>query len=309
MKKESLLKLFPSLTNRDIAPLPDELAVCWYPSSGNHYTTDQHHNGYQILQHWNEQSTILKPNFFIFSDIEFFYFPPNSEVFSSKVEYESEKEEEDPFLEFLEIPEHPEIIPSSSKSDIKEVYEINPELLKFLDDTWLINAKQTLKGLGSDKESSIKIQLLKQELNIFVSLGLLDPTRLKKNILKEREELLRIKEIDEVTNTAFDIIKRVNLIKYLDYFFLLVQGRNEVVYNRFISESQKIPMLTINRPRDPFIHKISLQELGVIDLILGTSHSIDLDLSGFAKKSNFIFQSGITKEPDNAILYSFLRKK
>lgn len=95
MKREELLKLFPSLVAEEIQDLPEELVVCWYPSSGNHF---------DAAFDWQRQNTKLVPNLFIYSDNSDFEIPADAQVccsatvesvdLRSKIVKESTEEEE-----------------------------------------------------------------------------------------------------------------------------------------------------------------------------------------------------------------------
>lgn len=75
MKKEELLKVFPSLSETEIEALPKELVICWYPSSGSHF---------DAALDWQRQNTKLTPNLFIYTDTWDFEIPIDSEVIFSK---------------------------------------------------------------------------------------------------------------------------------------------------------------------------------------------------------------------------------
>lgn len=77
MKREELLKVFPCLGDEDIQDLPTDLVVCWYPSSGSGRNYETYYSGYNAIKHWHEQPSQLKPNLFIFSDLEEFDQPIN----------------------------------------------------------------------------------------------------------------------------------------------------------------------------------------------------------------------------------------
>jgi hypothetical protein len=76
MKREELLKVFPSVSETEIEALPKELVVCWYPSSGNHF---------DAALDWQRQNTKLTPNLFIYSDTLDFDIPSDAIVFFSKI--------------------------------------------------------------------------------------------------------------------------------------------------------------------------------------------------------------------------------
>ena len=69
MKKEDLLKVFPSLNEMEIQTLPNELVICWYPSSGVGADLNDNFCGYAAMRHWQEQPCKLKPNFSAFSNL------------------------------------------------------------------------------------------------------------------------------------------------------------------------------------------------------------------------------------------------
>lgn len=76
MKREELLKLFPSILDEEIKDLPNDLVVCWYPSSGSHFDASLD---------WQRQNTKLTPNLFIYSDTRDFDIPSDAIVFYSKI--------------------------------------------------------------------------------------------------------------------------------------------------------------------------------------------------------------------------------
>jgi hypothetical protein len=71
MKREELLNVFPFLLEAEINDLPNELVVCWYPSSGSHF---------DAALDWQRQKTKLTPNLFIYTDTWDFEIPIDSKV-------------------------------------------------------------------------------------------------------------------------------------------------------------------------------------------------------------------------------------
>ena len=86
MKKEQLTLMFPEINEQNMSLLPEDLVVCWYPSSGTgingevHLNEEELYSGYNIIKHWQEQPSKLKPNLFIFSDILEFEIPPTYDL-------------------------------------------------------------------------------------------------------------------------------------------------------------------------------------------------------------------------------------
>lgn len=74
MKREKLMKVFPYLGEWELQNLPQDLIVCWYPSSNNHF---------DAAFDWQRQATKLQPDLFIYTDIMDFEIPPEAEVFFS----------------------------------------------------------------------------------------------------------------------------------------------------------------------------------------------------------------------------------
>jgi hypothetical protein len=233
LKKEDLLKVFPSLNEMEIQTLPNELVICWYPSSGVGADLNDNFCGYVALRHWQEQPSKLKPNFFIFSDI----------------------------LEF-ELPLDYELIFS---------IELNIEKIKGGD---LLEEKFTFDGT-----------LLEGCDEIFLG----DQFRTNKEVLT---------------------LKRLVLLKKNGLFLLLVQAENEYVYSSFIQEKIQIPLLTINRPWDPFVRDngIEIEKLGIQEFIAGYSYVSCLIFGEeFKKYPDFVFQTlrnEYTSNEDLANLYS-----
>jgi hypothetical protein len=218
MKKLYLLRLFPSLNETEIKVLPEELVVCWYPSSGrgtNQEILYDGCSGYPAVRHWKEQPSKLKPNFFIFSDIEAF-----------------------------EIPIQFDLIYSVATNIEKIKSQEYVEEKKSFDGTWLEGCDEIL--LGDQEENNKEILTL----------------------------------------------RHLTLLRYNDLFFLLVQAENEFVYERFIDENIKIPLLTLNRPMDPFIfdNGIDIEKLVIEEFIAGHSYVSSLIFGEeFKKYPDFVF--------------------
>jgi hypothetical protein len=243
MRKEKLIDLFQGLTLEDIKPLPGELSVCWYPSSGNHFNSEHGWNSYVAAQHWKEQPSKSKPNLFIFSDIGEFQTPPGALVLLNR---------KPPNLTHF-----PKLTPFIM--DYNQHIIQDGRILLF---DW---------GLGSFHDYNKVTQ----------------PTN-----LDEREIVYGY--------------SRMILHYFQGHFFLLLQTNNRRIYDCFMQRNVQIPMLTINRPCDEFITSggISLDALGVEELIVGGVYHHGFDLNQFKKHPEFIFQRFDNDHLDMANLYS-----
>jgi hypothetical protein len=232
MKKTELLKLFPSLSKSDLKVLPDDLIICWYPSSGTGSVSETIFNGYNTVIHWRDQPSKLKPNLYIFSDFEEFEIPNNF--------------------------------------DLIFVIEQNVELVKSQE-----NTQERVSFDGSLLEGCDEILLGNQ--------------------FDSNQEILRLKKIILLQNKGS--------------FFMLIQSENEFVYSRFIDEKIKIPLLTINRPMDPFVlHKgINIHDLGIQEFIAGHSYVSSLNFGEeFKKYPDFVFQIRKNENSDSIVDYANL---
>jgi hypothetical protein len=274
MKKEELIKLFPCISEEDIEQLPDELAVCWYPSSGSHFTKENDNwSGYHISTLWQRQSTSLKPNLFIFTDVQPFVIPPDARLLYSQLIVK------DYITEFLELHPSIELLPHDHPLKIDPISAIRSYsmLARFLE------KEIYLPSPGEDLRS----QRVYEKRIIFQNL--LEASVIKKeDIEKERENVIS----RELLEGPLGIISKISIIEYMGCQFILVQASNETLYSRLIGEKVKVPMLTVNRPMDPFIEhgRISLEELGVRELIGGQAYVSGMNLSNFKKFPDFIFQ-------------------
>ena len=98
MKREELLKLFPSISVNEIEMLPEEIVACWYPSSGTGYNHETYTSGYNVVKHWQEQPSKLKPNLFVFSDLDPFEIHDQAEILFNRSFFEH------PVINFLNNP-------------------------------------------------------------------------------------------------------------------------------------------------------------------------------------------------------------
>ena len=239
MKREELLKVFPSLSEKGIQALPSELVICWYPSSGAGSNQDIVRNdcaGYHAVKHWREQPSNLKPNFFIFSDLMEFERPLNFNlIFTIELNIE------------------------------KVIYKGSD----------LIVEKKTFDGT-----------LLEGCDEIFFG---------DQEVIEKKEVLT---------------LKHLTLLENKGLFFLLVQTENEFIYSSFIEENINIPLLTLNRPMDPFIfdNGIDIKKLGIKEFIAGRGYVISLLFGDeFFKYPDFVFQiirNEDSEHKDIANLYS-----
>lgn len=243
MKKNNLISMFPEISETVIASLPEDLTVCWYPSSGPgaiqtySFRGNNRASGYCAIQHWENQPSKLKPNFFLFSDIDGFEIPFTYELVFS-IDFNKD-------LNFQ-----------------KE--ELTPIDYDSFEDNYL------------------------QEL--FLSYAIEDYAKKKADIEKRYMEQLG----------------KIHLIKKENIYVMLVCSENEVVYQRFVQNNIKIPLLTLNRPMDNFIYNqgINLDLLGVQEFIVSDIDSSYLTINNdFQIHPEFLFESyeGYT---DFAKLYS-----
>jgi hypothetical protein len=294
MKREELLKIFPSLTESEIQDLPNELVVCWYPSSGTGCDSETLYNGYgyNILDHWKQQSSNFKPNLFIFSDAREFNIHEEAEVLFTKTYFE------DSVISFLDNP-------------ITVDYDLIPN------DHYINESEQFIKDLGrlfelglvdenhwmsefENPRSPAENEIYKLEIKLLLEAGVFP----KDNIVKERKQ----KEYNNLINGLFGPVKTLSIIRYLETFFILVQTTNKFLYSRFVEEEIKIPLLTLNRPMDPFIfdNGIDIKKLGIQEFIAGHSYVISLVFGDeFKKHPDFVFQLFNKVHNDMANLYSY----
>jgi hypothetical protein len=219
MKREKLMKVFPFLGERELKKLPQDLVVCWYPSSGagtNHkIISSDSGSGYNAVIHWQEQPSTFKPNLLIFSDIEEFKIPVQADVLFT--------------------------------------------------------------------------MLISEDSNFDHSIS---------------EDVLLVQEDNRGS------IMSITIIKHLETFFILVQSTNEYLYNQFVNQGIEIPLLTLNRPTDIFIHNnsIDIQRLGIQEFIAGHSYVSCLTYGKeFKKHPDFVFQiyrTELVEYIDDANLYS-----
>jgi hypothetical protein len=150
MKKDNLTLMFPEITEAAISSLPEDLVICWYPSSGVGINEDvflrekEPFSGFNIVKHWQEQPSKLKPNFFIFSDIEEFEIPQTYDlVFSMEISKDKNFERE--------------VIPPELDMEYDEISEIFKIIL-------LGNhEKEKAEREKKYKEQLVRIQLIKNE--------------------------------------------------------------------------------------------------------------------------------------------------
>ena len=276
MKKVELLKLFPSLLKNILEMLPEELTVCWYPSSGAGYNPEESWSGYNILDHWKKQPSKLKPNLFIFSDVDFFEIHPEAEVLFSNTFFQ------DPIIDFILSPVNFNLIPNDHAGKVN-FKEFSNEI-KLLFDLGLLQESNYFIGKDDDllsTDSAIK----KLTLDILINEGCLKLDSLIEN--QKNQEVL------DIVNGNTEPIKSIILQKYLGNFVLMIQSPNEYVYSRFLDEKIQIPMLTINRPLDPFVTQngIDIKVLGIKELIVGRNYVNSIILGDeFKKYPDFVFQ-------------------
>ena len=293
MKREELLNVFPSLSETEIEALPKELVVCWYPSSGTGCDSETLYRGYgyNILDHWKQQPSNFKPNLFIFSDYNEFDLPDESEVLFNRSFFEH------PVINFLNNP-------------ITVDYDLIP------DDHYIHESERYIKDLGrlfdlglvdenewmskfENPRSPAENEIYKLEIKLLLDAGVFP----KDKIVEELKE----KEFIHVEEGLFGPVKTLSIIRYLETFFILVQTTNKYLYGRFVEEEIKIPLLTINRPIDPFIfdNGIDIKKLGIQEFIAGHSSVSSLVFGDeFKKHPDFVFQLFNEVHHDMANLYS-----
>jgi hypothetical protein len=290
MKKEELLNVFPSLLEEEIQGLPHELVVCWYPSSGSHF---------DAASHWKGDKTI-NPNCFIFSDASRFEFPEEARIICSKKVNNNYHEL---LTDFFEMPVDLTLFPADHlvNQDI-EVFKTQVTTLYsifMLTEDELIIKKNSDLFCTETMEKRFQLQILHDS-------NLIDINSLEKSILDE----CITKETTDIMCGEITSPQLIQIITYKECVFILVQGTNEYIYKRFIEEGVKIPLLTLNRPMDPFIfdHGIDIEKLGVQEFIAGHSYVSSLVFGDdFKKHPDFIFQTivgEVSQHNDLANLYS-----
>lgn len=297
MKREEILKLFPGILEEEIKDLPNELVVCWYPSSGTGCDSETLYRGYgyNILDHWKQQPSNFETNLFIFSDIDEFDLPDESEVLFTKTYFE------DPIITFLNnldsidyslFPSDDTLFDSRYSSDIKHLFGLG--MIGSVDD--LINNIENATSL-------IEIEKNKLILKILVDSAEVN----KKEVIQERIN----QEVFNLRDGIVGPIKALTLIKFLDSFFLLTQTTNKYIHNHFLDLNFKIPLLAMNRPNDNFLIEddIDYKGLGVKEFIVG--HCGFAENKSFPeeylKHPDFVFQTrgdGINYFEDLANFYS-----
>jgi hypothetical protein len=280
MKREEILKLFPGILDEEIKDLPNELVVCWYPSSGTGCDSETLYRGYgyNILDHWKQQPSNFKPNLFIFSDIDEFDLPKEAEVLFTKTYFE------DPIITFLNnldsidyslFPSDDNLFDSRYSSDMKRIYQLG--LVSF--DELIKNIENATSLIEKEKDKLI--------LKILVDSGEVN----KEKIIEERKNI----EAHNLESGKYGSIKMVTFLKFLNTYFILVQGTNEYIYNRYVEEDIKIPLLSLNRPVDPFIcleKGINIKKLGIQEFIAGNRHVSYLTFGEECfKHPDFVFQT------------------
>ena len=295
MKKEELLKVFPSISEDDLKKLPNELVICWYPSSGSGCNHETYYSGYNVVKHWQEQPSRLKPNLFIFSDWEAFEIHDQAEILFTKSFFE------DPVIEFLNNPIiiDYDLIPNDHYIHSEQFIQHHQTLFDVcLDENHWISKFE-------NPRSPAENEIYKLEIKLLIEAGIF----LKHKIVKE----LKKKEFILVEEGLFGPVKTLSIIKYLETFFVLVQTTNKFLYSRFVDEAVKIQLLTINRPNDPFIVNdgIDFSRLGVQEFIGGEQgYSVSITCcEEYLKYPDFLFRArgnGETYHEDLANLYSLL---
>jgi hypothetical protein len=294
MRKEVLIRLFPVLSEIEIDALPNELVVCWYPSSGARSDLESPFCGYIALKHWQEQPAKLKPNFFIFSDVDYFEIPEEAEILFSQTFFY------DPIIDYILKPIDMEKIPFDHAA--KKKIEIFSKDMKQLYEKGFLQEKDYLIG-REDDGMSLDSAIKKCTLEALIKEGCLEI-----NSLIEEQ---KVQERWDIMDGYTEPIKTLTLHKYRDHFFLLIQAKNENVHERFIEQEITIPLLTINRPNDQHVELgyVSLEDLGVKELICGHSGTNRVKISSeFVKYPDFVFQKFTNPaSEDIANLYSILK--
>lgn len=282
MKKELLLRLFPAFEEKDLESLPEELVVCWYPSSGTgtnqEILFDDNYSGYIAEKHWREQPTKLKPNLFIFSDVCEFEFHESFKLICSKTIVEDK---------IISLLNNPIIVDYGvfSKGDLAfdESFE---KVTKFLFARGLLDINDSYQKIVN-QTSAVEYEQSKLEIKILLEAGLID----KESVIKDRKR----KETCSLEDGTFGPVpmKRISIINLKNNFYILVQATNKYLYERFIEQGIHIPLLTINRPMDGFVFNrgINLEKLGVEEFIAGQPYVSSLIFGEeFKKHSDFVFQ-------------------
>lgn len=290
MKKEELLKVFPSLSEKEIEALPEELVVCWYPSSGSHF---------EAANHWKGDNTI-NPNCFIFSDASRFEFPVEARIICSKKVNNNYHEL---LTDFFEMPFDLTLFPADHA--VNQNIEVFKTQVTTLYSIFMLTEDELIIKKNSDlfctetMEKRIQLQILHDS-------NLIDFNSFKQSVLNES----LIEEANDLINGDTPSPLLIQIVSYNECIFILVQGTNEYVFKRFIEEGVKIPLLTLNRPMDPFIfdHGIEIEKLGVQEFIAGQSYVSSLVFGDeFKKHPDFVFQSHRNEDAfheDLANLYS-----
>jgi hypothetical protein len=293
MKREEILKLFPGILDEEIKDLPNELVVCWYPSSGTGCDSETLYRGYgyNIIDHWKQQPSNFKPNLFIFSDIDEFDLPKEAEVLFNRSFFEH------PVINFLN---NPIIVDYDLIPDDHHIHESERYIkdLGRLFDLGLLDENHWLSKFENPR-SPAENEIYKLEIKLLLDAGVFP----KDKIVEE----LKKKEFIHVEEGLFGPVKTLSIIRYLETFFLLVQTTNKYLYGRFVEEEIKIPLLTLNRPMDPFIfdHGIDIEKLGIQEFIAGHSYVSSLVFGDeFKKHPDFVFQLFNEVHNDMANLYS-----
>lgn len=329
-----LLNLFSSLSAQDIELLPNELSVCWYPSSGTGFRPeDITNNGYYAIPHWKEQPSVVQPNFFIFSDYSPFEEIPEKATVVFSVctnDYDSKfheimKSEVEAFTKFinLELSEYEkkeiDFFKNASQNlagarDLRKLAEteVNTDnineltaenklsllLLKFNRRVW--SSHEILLKSNDGFYYITKDQETLHELRIFIRSGLFKIETIQlyfEGCLKEEQ----FRTINDGTFGCHEL----TLIHYLDQYILLTWSLNEFIYTRFIEEKIQIPAMTVHRPLDSFVLSCNIDTLGVKELIGGNQYVSRLvTIEKFEKYPEFDFQPYIAPRFDSANFYS-----
>jgi hypothetical protein len=233
MKKEQLTLMFPEINESAITALPDDLVVCWYPSSGPgggfediNFRVNNRFSGFYALKCWKDQPSKLNPNLFIFSDIDWFEIPFTFELIYS--------------------------------TDFNK--DLNFE-------------KEELPPVDYNKHNDSYLP------ELFLSIDI--------EIYEQKKA--------EIDRKYFEQLGKIHLIRKDDLYVLLVCSENELVYQRFIQNKIKVPLLTLNSSDDYFIQNngINLDLLGVQEFIANTDEARFLSISDeFQVCSEFRFSNG-----------------
>jgi hypothetical protein len=233
MKKEQLTLMFPEINESAITALPDDLVVCWYPSSGPgggfediNFRVNNRFSGFYVLRCWKDQPSKLNPNLFIFSDIDWFEIPFTFE---------------------------------------------------------LIYSTDFNKDLNFEKEELISPEEIDWDQYYL------------QELLREGYEADYKNKKAEIDRKYFEQLGKIHLIRKEDIYVLLVCSENELVYQRFIQNKIKVPLLTLNRSDDYFIQNngINLDLLGVQEFIANTDEARFLSICDeFQVGPEFLFSNG-----------------